>query len=364
MDKLDFGKELIKVRKARGLTQSEVAARCNVTIRTIQRIESGGVMPRSATVRIISESLGVDFFEPSNQNSKSTGHAIFWYVKDLFNFKTNAMKKISILSTSVLVLALICVNIFSTDAQSKTSEKEQKTVAESQDRKVDFARDFDGFEIKGNLVFVTKDSKHGLFKRDGKRIIPCEYDRRLKIDDGFILVTKGNKVGLMNLDGETIIPCEYDGFEGGGNLIYTIKNNKHGLMNLQGETIVPSEFDRLEIEGSFVFTLKGNKRGLMNLDSETIIPCEYDSFKIEKSFVFMSKANKHGLMNLDGQVLIPCEYHRFEVEDNFVFVSKYNKQGLMNLDGETVIACEYDTIKIDGSTAIVTKNGTTSHIRI
>tara|TARA_R110002033_G_scaffold81356_2_gene132170 strand:+ start:86 stop:193 length:108 start_codon:yes stop_codon:yes gene_type:complete len=35
MDILDFGKQLLKLRKARGLTQAEVAEKCNVTVRTI-----------------------------------------------------------------------------------------------------------------------------------------------------------------------------------------------------------------------------------------------------------------------------------------------------------------------------------------
>ncbi len=65
METLDFGKKLIEVRKAKGLTQEEVAERCRVTTRTIQRIESGIVKPRAFTVKSISETLGFDFFETS-----------------------------------------------------------------------------------------------------------------------------------------------------------------------------------------------------------------------------------------------------------------------------------------------------------
>lgn len=68
METIDFGKQLIKIRKARGLTQTDVSEKCNVTTRTIQRIESGAVKPRSSTIKIISETLGVDFFETKNQN--------------------------------------------------------------------------------------------------------------------------------------------------------------------------------------------------------------------------------------------------------------------------------------------------------
>ena len=87
MDKLDFGKELVKIRKARGLTQAEIAEKCNITIRTIQRIESGAVKPRSSTIKIISKSLEVDFFETSNQNPKLKSHYILWYLKDLLILK-------------------------------------------------------------------------------------------------------------------------------------------------------------------------------------------------------------------------------------------------------------------------------------
>lgn len=114
MEKLEFGRRLIEVRKAKGLTQEEVAEKCKITTRTIQRIESGIVIPRASTIKLISESLGFDFYDNSNtgydiirnQNSDLEKHTFLWYVKDLFNFKTNKMKKISILSISTLTIAL------------------------------------------------------------------------------------------------------------------------------------------------------------------------------------------------------------------------------------------------------------------
>lgn len=128
MEKLDFGKKLIEVRKAKGLTQVEVAEICKITTRTIQRIETGIVKPRAFTIKLISETLGFDFFETSNagydvnignQNSNKESHDVLWYLKDLFNLKTNAMKKISILSISLLTIGFLFVFILDTKAQSK-----------------------------------------------------------------------------------------------------------------------------------------------------------------------------------------------------------------------------------------------------
>jgi len=113
MEKQDFGVKLIEARKAKGLTQEEVAEKCQVSVRTIQRIETGTVMPRSFTIKVIAEALGFDFYESSNtvsehsekdQNSNLKGHTLLWYIKDLFNLKTHAMKKVTILASLCLTI--------------------------------------------------------------------------------------------------------------------------------------------------------------------------------------------------------------------------------------------------------------------
>ena len=108
MKNLDFGKKLAEVRKAKGLTQDEVAEMCSVTSRTIQRIESGEVTPRTFTIKAISETLGFDFLEASHTGyeaaKKSLLSTLKWYVTDLFNLKTHAMKKVSILATFCLAI--------------------------------------------------------------------------------------------------------------------------------------------------------------------------------------------------------------------------------------------------------------------
>ncbi len=139
MKKLDFGTKLIEVRKAKGLTQDEVAEKCKITVRTIQRIESGLVMPRAFTIKVICETLGFDFFEASNtgyealtesQNSNLENHKVLWYLKDLFNLKTNAMKKISILTTSLLMIGFLFVLILDTKAQSSVDKNDNCLVVE------------------------------------------------------------------------------------------------------------------------------------------------------------------------------------------------------------------------------------------
>jgi transcriptional regulator with XRE-family HTH domain len=54
--------ELIKqLRLKKGLTQEELSARTDISVRTIQRIENGEVDPRAYTLQTIASALEVDF---------------------------------------------------------------------------------------------------------------------------------------------------------------------------------------------------------------------------------------------------------------------------------------------------------------
>lgn len=107
---MDFKTKLIEERKAKGLTQEELALKCNVTVRTIQRIESGQVEPRTHTIKAISEILGFEYFKTTEQLNS---HSIFWHLKDLFNLKTQKMKKISILGLLVMATLLFAFQFVS-----------------------------------------------------------------------------------------------------------------------------------------------------------------------------------------------------------------------------------------------------------
>jgi transcriptional regulator with XRE-family HTH domain len=63
MQQPELGHKIQNWRKAKGLTQEELVEKCNLNVRTLQRIEAGEVLPRSYTVKSILEVLNVDFSE-------------------------------------------------------------------------------------------------------------------------------------------------------------------------------------------------------------------------------------------------------------------------------------------------------------
>ena len=83
MNQHEIGNKLSELRKKKGLTQEELAIRCGVNVRSIQRIEAGTVSPRVATLKLIGAEL--DYEIPFDENDDTK----FWLLTlHLSNFLT------------------------------------------------------------------------------------------------------------------------------------------------------------------------------------------------------------------------------------------------------------------------------------
>ena len=73
MKQPELGRKISELRKEKGLTQEELVDKCNISVRTLQRIESGEVTPRSYTVKTILAALEYDLSKISDNddNKKS-----------------------------------------------------------------------------------------------------------------------------------------------------------------------------------------------------------------------------------------------------------------------------------------------------
>jgi uncharacterized Tic20 family protein len=72
MNQPDLGIKVYELRQQKGMTQEQLSEFCQVSSRTIQRIESGEVDPRTYTVQCLSTALDFDF------NEQNASDEIFW----------------------------------------------------------------------------------------------------------------------------------------------------------------------------------------------------------------------------------------------------------------------------------------------
>jgi len=117
MNQPELGKKILELRLAKGLTQSELAEKSHVSLRTIQRIELAEVIPRSYSIKSIFSVLEFDFYNSSvpDENEKTSSFKV-WII-NLFNLKKNTMRKLSFL-TIVLVAAFLLVTKNESHAQT------------------------------------------------------------------------------------------------------------------------------------------------------------------------------------------------------------------------------------------------------
>jgi uncharacterized Tic20 family protein len=80
---MKIGNYIKEKRLQKGMTQEELALKSDITVRTVQRIESGDVDPRSFTLQAIALALEVDYNElinvdPSPITEKLSSNENYW----------------------------------------------------------------------------------------------------------------------------------------------------------------------------------------------------------------------------------------------------------------------------------------------
>lgn len=78
MKQPELGKKISELRKDKGLTQEELVDKCNISVRTLQRIESGEVTPRSYTVKTILAALDYDLSKISDIDDNNERNFFEW----------------------------------------------------------------------------------------------------------------------------------------------------------------------------------------------------------------------------------------------------------------------------------------------
>ena len=140
MTQPELGKKIAELRKAKGFTQEELVEKSNLSVRTLQRIESGEVAPRTYTIRLIFTALDFDVHENPTQGLSDKKFQFsdrlsqfYGFVSEMFNFKTNPMKKITILAVT-LGLVFAGVFILSSESKAQKAEKAIKAIEDAQNK--------------------------------------------------------------------------------------------------------------------------------------------------------------------------------------------------------------------------------------
>ncbi|TPN84076.1 helix-turn-helix transcriptional regulator [Aquimarina algicola] len=98
MKQPELGQKISELRKSRGLTQEELVEQCNISVRTIQRIEAGEVSPRSYTIKTILSVLDYGLDQIKSEESKVSQE-----FKKLFLLEIDNQKEASFLNRQLTI---------------------------------------------------------------------------------------------------------------------------------------------------------------------------------------------------------------------------------------------------------------------
>ncbi|WP_303315407.1 helix-turn-helix transcriptional regulator [Flavivirga abyssicola] len=113
MKQPELGKKILELRIAKGLTQEELVEKCNISVRTIQRIEAGEVTPRSHTLKAVAAALDSEFSEIVNKKHTFIDLANEWIERFLLNDSVTAkssdffIKELNIAGISAIICFVI-----------------------------------------------------------------------------------------------------------------------------------------------------------------------------------------------------------------------------------------------------------------
>lgn len=107
----------------------------------------------------------------------------------------------------------------------------------------DFINPFD----ENGLAYAKDKGKEFYINKEGKVIIPPDYDELGLFSEGMLSAKRKGKYGFLNIKGDLIIPMIYDGtgfFSQG--LCIVSKNKKYGFIDKKGKVIIPIVYNAVD----------------------------------------------------------------------------------------------------------------------
>lgn len=183
-----------------------------------------------------------------------------------------------------------------------------------------------GWTYSAAVSIVEQNGKFGIVSRaEGKEVIPCKYDDPIEFNDTYMpelkvtaVVFIDKKMGLITESGREVVPCIYDadkdpfGLLDAENLLYIVRREKKiGAVDTTGQEVIKCNYDLINPQGAEFFDVVINKmHGLYSINErrEIIAPFYDQPFSFEGEYAIVQKNKKYGAIDSTGKVIIPFRF--------------------------------------------------------
>jgi hypothetical protein len=238
---------------------------------------------------------------------------------------------------------------------------------------------FDQIYIADSIaqVRVVKNGKTKFFNVNTKvYAFDNSYDQAEAFKNGYAFVSNGGKWGAIDKQGKVIVPVNYDKVEfdwfANKMIFKTTLNGKQGIIDQKAKVILPNEYDMIVSSlPIYLKVKKDGKYGVLKNDGTPITEIVYDfiSNQIESTGIpewpsIIIKKDKYGLLNEKGEEIYQPKAMKIDYvgEGNYSVKEKKNC-GLLNSKCSNEYNPQYDVIGQFGEgLAAARKNGKWGYI--
>lgn len=191
--------------------------------------------------------------------------------------------------------------------------------------------------VEGYCV-VGRGNKFGALDRNGKEVVPLEYDNvKTSFSEGLLGAEKDGKWGFISPDNQIKIPFVYDKvglYEKG--FVTVCVADKWGQIDVQNKVILPIEWDNFLIPDTLptdYYWVKKSDKLYYYYDMKTqriSYPVDGKGFtSVElftgKGYARVKSSLYFGAVRQDGTEYVPCKFETKEDVDNAIFYLQKNK---------------------------------------
>ena len=196
-------------------------------------------------------------------------------------------------------------------------------------------------EYSGEEVYLVamQNGKQGVYKND-KLIIDQKYQGIIYSKDSNLFAVKRNsKYGIFNKDGKEILEVKYTGYNFAGDYISVELKDKKELYDVNGNKVTNLKYESVEgteIEGCYIVEDENGLYSILTRSDVIEGRYTYITYAFNNNFIFKDEKGYYGILDLYAGIIIEPTYTFMMVIDGTTAIEAVSQTGEVDIYSDNI----------------------------
>ena len=128
------------------------------------------------------------------------------------------------------------------------------------------------------LAAVSQGGKWGFIDKQGRMVIPPQFEHAQYFSEGLAAAKQGGKWGFIDKQGRMVIPPQFEEVKLFSEGLAAVKQaGKWGFIGKQGKMVIPAQFEYTFLfRNGLAWVKQGGKFGFIDKQGEMVIPAQFE----------------------------------------------------------------------------------------